>query len=562
MSGCSASMPALLPAAPQTSAAAAGNGSSQKVRISIDWRTKSTKRDRFTSPSARSVRVDIQGAHAFWSHVVIDKPKTDKITTTAVTVPIGNDAFTFTLFDRRQAAGTKLGGSTVLRKIVAGHSAVIRTTFFGYAAGFTIVSDDKRFAPVVSTGNGLPEYEVRGQAKLTFSVTVTDPDGNVILAPGMPAVTASCDTPGVFTLLRVAGKRNVFTIQATAPIGPSAHVNLLLSAAGAEGVTYTATYPLLENSLILAAAGTGSAAHVYELDTLGNLYPTAGGFPGLQDPVGLAYDNDHHRIYVADAGASTILAYDENGNAVSGWTKPSVPGITGVTYSSHSRNVYASSTSGGGAIKTFDSNGTPAVTPGGFTGLHGSPAALVYEPLSQLVVVVDTADTALPGNPGYADTFTDSGVLQTNFSFPLYDAFGDPFTPSGVSAALNLQGSVWISGLDNLGYNNPGYGADPMVSIANPGNPTNLFAATYLPTFGIIDDVVGQANIGDPISTAVNPVTQDVYVVQAAGPLNGFMTYGNPNGATPVPISGLLDEREFLSIPGVGNFSAAAFTQY
>jgi hypothetical protein len=520
---------------------------------------------------AESVRIDVSEKSApstILSTKIVNRSKHGGASSLRISVPARADVFAFTVFDQPYARGNELGGARIVRTIQANATNSIRATFVGYAAGFAV--DSNAIEPVFTgPGETQPIYDVPGEAALAFGVSVLDADGRVILPPGVPKVRATSDDPSTFRVRKSKGQ-NQFTVQAVGPMG-IATPHLVLEGAGAGGSVYTTSYQLAETALLVAAAGSGAGAHVYAFDTLGRRYALPGSFTGLNRPIALALDDAHDRLYVADAGASKILAYDGNGNAISGWTAPSVPSITGVAYSAHSGHVYASTSAGSGSVDVFDSKGAVVATQG-FTGRHGVPIGITYDPNLRTIAVLEG------GTPGYLDVYTDGGLSEPSLSSQLLDSYGDPFQPTGVSPALDGKGDFWITGADYSPYDEgPGSAPDPVAALywsqGSASYPKLQAGGGFQASTGYVD---GQMfGITSPIAVAANPSAPSIfYVVEASGPMWGFnCSLGTCIGDYPWVIkpTGLKGSGTVVSVPGYGgtirqpgtaNFTAAVFDQY
>lgn len=568
------------------SLARSGAGTSNVlVDVVINWSSKSSKEARgarFTSPSARSVRIDVSPRTSPSSNAateVVNKPAGVATSRDRFEAPAGDDVFAFTVFDQQNAGGNALGGARVVRTIRSGQKNIVRATFTGYVASFSIVPDDVRMAPVYENASQiLPLYQIAGQAPLTFSVSVEDADGNVILAP-VPNVKAFSDFSYIFRVRPVSGHQNTFTIQAVGPIGVSNDPYLVLEAPGANGVTATANYPLVETPLIYLAANSASSGHIYSVDALSTNFPLPGGCPGLSQPVGLAIDNTNDRLYVADAGASKILAYDFNCNAISGWTAPSVPGINAIALSTNTGYIYATTSAGNGAVEVFNSTGAAVTLPNAFATLHAKPVGVAYETFYHDIGVAEG------GTPGYVDVYTDSGLYLSSYSESTTDQGSNPFTPTGIATSVglshaNARPTFWLSGIDNYVYPGASGSTTPTVAQYVAGKRINR---PWLQT-GLGGPYATITSAWNGISAPLNAVqvpsdSTIMYVIEESGAMYGFeCAIGGcpfastfPSAIAPGPpnpgpdFTGTKTVAGFagtIQPPGVTQITAAVFGQY
>jgi hypothetical protein len=597
LAACSGGSPLFVPSSQPATGPQQSAAKSAKAEIVIHWRSKRRvkhdPRAYFISPSTKSIWISI---------APVGKPNaaTTKIvnrgasSTTKVSLdaPTGDDTFRFIADDQPDAQGNELGGATVQQKIVAGKANVVGATLEGYAYTFAIASDDGRFAPSSASSSG---YTVAGQGQYTFTVAPVDVDGNLILSPGTPVVSATSDT-SYYAVKAVRSKPNTYTIQALAAQTSAPIVvrpQLVLTAPGADGTTTTQDYALTEVALIYASAGTGSSAHLYAYDTLDNQYALpSGAFPGLSKPVGFYYDAATAVIYVADAGTNSILAYDESGNVLRSWTAPSVPGITGITYSTNTNHIYVSSTANGGQILVFDTTGAAVSTSGGFTGLHGPPVGLAYMADSiesgedaSVVIQPNTIAVVESGDPGYFDVYGDNGTYYSDLSTTLTNvSTGAAINPTGIGVAYaggvrgNNPNAYWVSGAA-VGE------ATPYVAMvcywpqefSCPGYNVAYMAGNQ--NTNVVLSMVGgstSTDISAPTSIVTNPVTDNFYVVNGAGGvpnggLSGFNGGACVNSQCPAQgppplflgIQSIPGEVPVIGPPGgVSNFTAATFTSF
>lgn len=547
----------------------ANTARSASVEFVIHWKV---------AASARSVRVDVsqKGSPTIVKTTIADRPGHAASSDTHFDVPVGDDDFAFTVFDGPHGGGDALGGAVVTRTIRANASNTVKAAFTGYAAGFILHPVDSRMRIIYagSIGPAPPIYDISGQAPLTFSVAVTDADGDILLAPGAPSVKAVSEITATFAVARVKGSANTFTVQAVGPM-PRTTPHLVLEARGAGGTTYTTSYQLTETALLYASAGSGSTAHIYAFDSLGRSYPFSGAFPGLNRPIGLTLDENKARIYVADAGASKILAYDENGNPIAGWAAPVVPGITGIAFSPHAKHIYASTNAGNGAIDVFDTAGAPVSVPGAFGSLHAPPVGVAYDPQWQVVAVAES------GTPGYVDVYGDTGVYLAAQSGVLTDFAGYPFVPVGISPALDGNGDFWVSGIDGFPSGTGSIAPQPTTALYWPQSVFDgykLFAGQGLLTFGYADSAID--GIGPVLNVATDPADPAIfYIVQASAPMWGMycgvsfincfnsnlptqIAPGHGGGPSVFPALDVPGYTGTIQQAGVTNFTDAVFTQY
>ena len=524
------------------------------TQFTIKWssaaQAATVRKPQFISPSAQSIRVDTApaGSTDLSQRVTTIVNNTGSATSTVnIDAPIGNDTFTFNVYDQQNAQGINIGGGSVTQTIAAGTTNAVKATLDGYLAAITISSSDARLVKTTGLAGGLPIYAIVGASPITFTISPLDADGNVILS-GAPTITGASDSTA-FTVAPVSGSTNNFTIQAVGPMPVGGAARMTFSAPGATR-TFSATYSLLQLGLIYATGGTGSNAGVFAYDTTGKPIPVTGLFPGLQTPIGIAYDGVNQRLYVADSGTSTVHAYDLNGNAATGWTAPNVAQMTGIAYSASANHVFVTSNVGTGAVFVFDKSGAP-VASAGFTGLHGTPIGIADGAADSLIAVVDA------GSPGYLDVFDPTGKAYPAFSSSLVDSNNAPFTPSGVGPADSSTSNndrFWVSGTD------PTDGAE--LGLYWPATPNAPFY--FYPPAGFGGVITARVNdpLAMPLSNTYNNATGDIYVVDSGVGLKGYTCGASTcDGTYPSKVGP--PEADLIPPPtGVSTFTAAAFAHF
>lgn len=557
---CSGSSSPLLPQSQPASERETTSATQTQARVSIHW-----------ALDAHSVRIDVSPHDAPGaSSTTIANRSTRNESSVAIAVPAGTDTFTFTLFDGRGGQGNALGGATLQQKMAAGEVNDVKVTLQGYADGFRVSSSDALFHAETQPSAQSVDYVLAGKGPVTFAVVPLDVDGRAIIGPAAPAVTAVSDSRA-FRVANVARRHNTFTIAYLA--GTAAGVetpHFVLRARGAAGTTFEESYPVHEATLLLASGGSGSSAHVYRLDTEGNVYPSSGAFPDLQMPVALAWDTRDQRLYVADAMAGKILAYDINGNAARGWSSPAVPGIVGVAFSPHAKRVYAATSANGGAVAVFDMTGAP-VTTAGFTGIKSAPVGIADTATDRYIGVAEA------GNPGYVGVYGLDGTPYPQDSWWLNDCAGLPLEPYGIStapqgaqAASSYGDAFWITG----NWNSASFSDEIVSYYWIDGPAAGWFPPGEAPFFtpsllegGFADngEFYPDKPLSHPTSVATNPATDDFYVANGTGGATDGGLFGLQCGAG-CPVGG---QPSGIRTPGespiifaprsIPNFSAVVF---
>ncbi|MBV9409926.1 MAG: hypothetical protein JO164_13950, partial [Candidatus Eremiobacteraeota bacterium] len=450
VAGCGGGAASSMPRAPHRTASA---------QIVVHWTAPvsgqaALRRPRFVSASAQSIEIDVaaQGSTspAGTLRSVVNRPTSGSISTLAIDAPVGADTFTFVVYDKANATGATLGGTTLAQTIASGVANTVSATLTGYARSFAWATTDIHFRPAGTAPDGLARYSVLGQGNTTVVVTPLDADGNAILGY-TPPIGGSLDN-GAFTVAPVASHNGTYTLRAIAQLPTLGEPRLIFTATNPDGTVASSSFALSENAIGFGASGTGASATITAFDVLGNLVPAATGtFVGLQKPIGLALNEPAGVLYVADAGTGSILAFDESGAPAPGWTAPAVPNVTAVAFSPDNQRVYATTSANGGAVLAFDTTGAPIALNGTFAGLTAAPVGIAVGRTFSNVAVVQA------GNPGYLTTYNESGGLLltktlTDNLNPNNDVH--TFAPTGVISAsggytFTQQDYFWLAGTDS-----------------------------------------------------------------------------------------------------------------
>ena len=460
------------------------------------------RRPSFVSPSAASVVVEVNPDAASAGPVTFaNAPAGGGTSTVAIDAPPGADVFVISLYDAAQTAGetsatgTELGRVRLAQTIAANATNTLRATVIGTVAAIRIgpLPNQSNVAPIA--GSSPASFELIGRAPATFAVAPLDADGNVIVQPDAPpaiSLAPNVRSTGVIAVTPVSGTADQFSVQAIAPNTTTYPTALTAGASDANGNLATSSTIVDATSAVYVAYANGGAPAIARFDARGApLGLSAGAFPGLGNPVALAYDADDREIFVADAALGKVLAFDENGAPLPSFTAPSVAGANGVVYDPHNGNVYASGSSG---VTVFSpSGGAP----------NGSVPASFAVPNAQGIAFVATSATsalnrlavgsaaATPALRFYSETGTAAGSATL------------PAPPIGVAyAAPAATGQV------------PQTTAQLYVTTAGGVVARDAFGAA----------VAAAADAGGPFGIAVDPNTGDPLVAdRSANALAGYL---------------------------------------
>jgi hypothetical protein len=395
-----------LPAAPQAvSPELRESAGATRASITLLWKAPSRaishgRSPHFISPSAQSIQIEVSagGAAAKQPSTIVNRPQTGTQSIVTMNVPAGSDVFLFSVFDKKNAAGTNIGGAQVTKTIAPQTTTKFGVTLDGYVQQAVLTpSVGKAFLKTRLNVGGGPGYTLVGSASVELSVTFMDADGNVIVPSQANAyVTLASSQPSLIALHRLSPQSNSFTIRAMEPNPEFTPVTIELQvSSGSSGSQQFFRQFSVQEEALLVAAASGKPGSIVLFDQEGNVYHNGGTYPGLKDPVAVAWDPYDNALFVGDSASQAIYAYDETGNPLKGWTAPHVPGINSVTFNHDARRVYAVATKSSGAARSailaFDLSGH-AVRVRGFKGAS-APVSIAYN------------NTATMNNPAAQDGY-------------------------------------------------------------------------------------------------------------------------------------------------------------
>jgi hypothetical protein len=569
---------ATIPGASPANATAPSTQQKAKATLTIRWASSENadtlrigggvrRRPHFISPSAQSIEIDVSAdaKPSKYAATIVDRPKSGKLSTVAIDAPIGKDDFVFGVYDRPKAQGNLIGGAEVFQTIVAGKANVLKVTLDGYVDGAKLTYNSPYLVSTVDAG-GQPNFTLVGVGSVSVSLTLTDVDGNVILPPGTaPVATLTSSQP---SLVKVTSSgSNGYTVQAVASNPTGAVIGLQVQAnSGASGSQpYETQFPLTESAAIYAAYGAGGSAGVTVFDQQGHTY-TSTGFSGLNTPVAMTWDPVDKMVLVADAGnGGTLLAFDPAGNAAKGWTPPAVPGIDGVAYNPDTKQIYVTTTAGGGAVNAFNAQGSRvSLSSTAFTGLD-DPIGIAYDSSAHNAITPTSIDEFYIVNkpssgPAFLTVYVASGKPAgvPEYTFGSNDAYGS-YVPTAIAPAVTNQ-----------------YGVAPTACYiaANSGGTNNILfygdnADSNFPPSAAVKIVglgVTNAGLNAPTGLVLNPLANYTVVASNTPPLSGpqpVMWYAANASGGLIAILGDNTQQTSTTFPlpaGANNFAALTMT--
>ncbi len=516
-SGCGGGGPVAVPAFQAPSHAVAH----AKVAFTMHWpahRVRSKRRAAFVSPSTMSVIVLVNASAPTPGPVTFaNAPATAGATSTIpVAAPVGTDVFDIALYDTPQTAGETaaqgnlLGSVELTQTIAANVLNTLNATVIGSVASVRLGPLPGQSNVLPASFAGLAGFELIGRDAATFVATALDADGNAIVQPDAPPRLVVAPSPragGILAVTPVAGAANEVTVQAVAPNTTTYPTSVDATATDANGNTATTTAIVDVTSALYVAYANGRTPAVERYDPHGTPLPLESrAFAGLTNPVALAYDPDDRAIFVADGALGKVLAFDETGAPLKGFTAPAIAGVNGVTYDGNLKNVYASNPSG---IAAFAPNGgapnggvPPSFAMANVVGVAFA-ATSPYAPLNELVIARAGSSPAI----AFTDESGNGRGSSALSAAPAAVAFGAPLT--AITQPVQSAAQVYVS--QAAGVAALGFTGRPVSAVTDGGEP-----------FGIVVD----PNLAEPFvaERTANRVTAYLGDLSAADPAHSFTT--------------------------------------
>lgn len=463
------------------------------VTFTMHWPSAAVSAGRkphFISPSTMSVIVEINNDPALTA--IANNPGSGS-STLSLNAPIGSDDFIISLYDQpqqageTQAVGNELGQVELVQSIEAGKTNTLSATVNGIAKSLSVAAlPGQAFLQNVGTA-AQPSYTIVGENTATLSVTPLDADGNAIVGTGItPTVSlhASANTNNLL-VTPVSGDSTRFTVTPDAPAA-AAGPSLIAQATDAMGDTTSLTIPVTETGEVYVSYPSAAGTKIAAYDTSGNAVALpSGAFPGLQNPVAMAYDDTYGELLVADAGLGEVLAFDSLGNPKSGFTPIAIPNVNSLAIDSYRERVTAISDSTGIIANTKDglpSGETAVVSPFALAGAAG----ITYFPKlpnmwnGDEYVIGDTAQQQL-------DVYTAYGV-PTIFWPQTYS-----LSPAGTPASVaNDSQALYTAGQGGMIWEIPVNGGT-FTSLTDAGGPAGM----------VYDPLTGDLFVAESTSNAV-----------------------------------------------------------
>jgi uncharacterized protein (TIGR03437 family) len=343
------------------------------------------------------------------------------------------------------------GQSAALALDSSGNIFVVSTAT--HASGRAVI----RVTKLDSSGNTLAKFDFGGTGTDTPKAIATDAQGNVFVA----GITTSTDFPITVTLAPATGRRafiakldaNLTKVAASTELGgtiespdsfPTEPYSVVLDSAGnvyVAGETPVQDFPVTAGAYQTTPSGLTNGFLVELPNGLNKLIVAT--YLGPQFVRAMALAPDGSILLTGVAGGNlpvTPGAYAQNCNcgmaAAVGFVSKLAPGARSITWATY--------------LPAAPSSGPPTQ--------YMLPAAIALDPTGN-VVVAGTTSVGIPLTPGAIQTvlrgYTDGFVtkldsLGENLLVGTYFGAGDTDTSDVTGAAIDISGTIWITGTSGL----------------------------------------------------------------------------------------------------------------
>lgn len=473
------------------------------VSIVIPWPKHSVKTQmhpRFVSPSTMSIVISATSASGGKMITAVANSTGAPAAHITFEAPVGTDRFVAQLWDQHQKAGhapigQELGEGVVTQKIVPDKTNAVSFVIDGIVAKIGVALAANSLPALVNGTPGNQALTLFAGFSGTIVLTPLDADGNTIVAPGVVptmSLTVGPESTNGVGVSPVATNTFAVTLKT---ISINGTFGLIATTTGGEGVSVTQSLPVVVSTLgPYVGYGSGSGSKIVLYDPAGDVIGLPkNAFSGVSNPIGLAFDSDDLRLFVAD-GDGKLLAFDELGNPDPSFPTQTVPGITSVTY--------LNATYGGGNYAPYPPAHQKRVIVGGTssvaeldatTGQQLVRASLPFTPTAVVGMADYTDDVYAPPSCG-SDSWSGWDVLVGDPSGPSLDPY-DLVTltalpptyylfycdPPAINSVLGLNGDAphAVVGTPNIGSYSASLGENFYSGPAWCANGTGIGTMSY-----------------------------------------------------------------------------------
>ena len=408
------------------------------------------RRPAYVSPSTQSLVIDVtsqssQTALTGFPQTVNLSPTSPGCTATpngtqctvSIDAPVGSYDAALSTFDGLNATGNLLSAAqSIPFNILVNQTTTIPLVLSGRVTSMTLAA-----AGGGLTAKHLSVYALPASASGTFAAFGLDPDGNMIVGPGAPAITATTDDATRITVTQPAPTAPNSIGVTSAGANSIAHVTITVTPDPAIGGNpFSETVTVQTPNLNLLFLATSNGVHVFDATGKEITIPgTFGSFATGVGWVGVAYDSSNGLFYAANqaGSASYIAAFDENGNQQtlsSGATNLAT--IGGLVYDPIDDLIFAA-----GENQAFDGSGNPHALNSQIAFWY----SLAYNSVAHVIVsqhqVYDTPSANTTGSLPFTGNF--GGVTYNQVNGLYYVA---TFMPTAVTAYNTAGAPQSLSG--------------------------------------------------------------------------------------------------------------------
>lgn len=560
--GGGASSRSVLPGTPQ--GATTGTNAQFVIKVPPKTTPGTGRGPAYVSPSTQSVSMQVDSGTPIVTNLTpgspdcnVPAPLSPLVCTLPLVVTAGTHTFTFTTYDGLAGAGNVLSTNTAPFTVVANQTNVVTLTLAGVPASL-LVEPGSGDAQIV--GSGSAGFQFTGEVPHTIVVLPQDADGNLILGPGAPTISASVTGASTGSGLSVApasGNPNAFTLSSTG-FGTGSLSLVATPAAASAGSALNASVSLDATVYSSVIAG-GSGNFGYADGT--------GAAAAFDSPSGVAVDTANNNLYVADTYACSIRQVTTAGVVTTPYGPlPPNTGVCGATngtgnavlfdrsyalaYDNANGDLYQIDSSYGCGLRQIAPSGVVTTLAGGTTcgyadgtgsaaAFSGGIGGIVYDPTDSDLYVDDSSNCAIRQVTLAGVVTTVAGSAPPTVSCSAVDATGT------AARFFRGQGIAYDSANQSL------YVTDPyrirqvtvpsfvVTTIAGPAPPTastgfadgsGSAASFHYPNGITYDSSDGNLYVVDSANEAIRQVTPAGVVTTIAGSIPPTPTSGASNG--------------------------------
>jgi hypothetical protein len=453
-----------------------------KATFTIKWTnptaTAAMRRKDTISPSAQSIAIIINGA----LNTVANRT-TGATQSIVLDAPVGNDQFTFNVYDEQNAVGNMLGTATVSQQIVDGAANMVNAAIQAVCS-YTNVSyaNDDPIAITATSTSGilyptLSSITLLGASTATITAAAEDIDGNVIIA-GSGSGNIPHNITGSATVSQIAGTQQLLLTPLSGPRTTTPDT-LTLSAPGCTSTTVAVQH----SPAIYVSIGPYGFIEDWFGDQIAANRPVNSG------DAFIGYDTATRSIiaYNSTSGRVTSYALSLNTNA----PLYNITSHSTVAWSNYLHSVFVAYVTGGTTSFYTERNGGLVQIGGTFGGsttavatstFSTSPNAYAYNASNQAITQFTLANSGsavtTTGTPHIVSALvTDDNigdVVSFNTATPYISVFSEALSSAISSTALGFTQAAVSAASDT--------DADNFYSLSSNGNlQISTILSTLLP---------------------------------------------------------------------------------